>query len=123
MGQWLRSKNVAVKIGDFLFTHGGISPEFLTAEYDLSKLNKTARRYMGISHEHIHHKHQAAPVFNTQYGPLWYRGYMKNELEIPELEKILEKFSVNKIVVGHTPVESVCFLYGERIIAIGCSSS
>ncbi|MBT3219645.1 MAG: metallophosphatase [Proteobacteria bacterium] len=91
-GQWLFSLDIAAKVEDSVFVHGGIHPDF--AKGGVEELNK-----------HFHGVHTAKddPIFGSQ-GPLWYRGYAQEpeESACPRLTMALEDLGVKRMVVGHT---------------------
>ena len=118
LGKWLRTKNVAVRIGRFLFVHGGISPELAIKNIPFSTLNEKARNYLGVSLDSMANDTVATAIFDQYYGPLWYRGYFEEELETELVTGTLDYLGIRKIVVGHTPVEKIQELHKGRVVAI-----
>ncbi|GAA4213241.1 hypothetical protein GCM10022289_45130 [Pedobacter jeongneungensis] len=53
LGRWLRTKNVVERVGDYLFVHGGISPEVLKLDLSLQQLNDIARPYYGVAKKEL----------------------------------------------------------------------
>ncbi len=51
-------------------------------------------------------------------GPLWYRGYVKKEIDTKVIKTILDIFNVEQIVKGHTVADPVCSLYDGSVFAI-----
>src|SRR5215203_716853 len=45
LGRWLRTKNIIERIGDFVFTHGGISTAINNLNLSIRDINKLARPY------------------------------------------------------------------------------
>ncbi|WAC03283.1 metallophosphoesterase [Lacinutrix neustonica] len=120
LGKWLATKNVIEKIGDYLFVHGGLSPELLDYELDLSTINNMVRfRFSGL-------KDPNDTLVNFLYsskGPFWYRGLVMNrytysKISLLELEEILSYYDVQKIVIGHTPVETISTDFNGKVIKI-----
>lgn len=116
LGAWLRTKNCTVKIGNTLYVHGGISPEFLEKNLDLNQINKIAKEYYG--HKHARQIQEAYPVFSTSTGPLWYRGYFKNPVGQKQINQITSFYDVDHIVVGHTIQTKIRTYYRNKVIAI-----
>lgn len=116
LGAWMRTKNTAVKIGNTLYVHGGISPEFLLENVNLDQLNSIAKKYYG--QKHAREIREAYPVFSTSTGPLWYRGYFKNPIGQRQLNKITSFYDINHIVVGHTIQTKIKTYYKNKVIAI-----
>ena len=103
---WILTKNIAEKIGDYLFVHGGISKSTLDRNPTIQDLNLSAYKEM-----------RAILFYNKTYytdnetlgnlSPLWYRGYFTE----PIISKIifnnsLKQYDCKKIVVGHTRVST-----------------
>lgn len=133
LGQWLRSKNVVEKIGDLLFLHGGIGPELDSLQLSLEEMNSIARPFFSKEWE----ARQSADVrlfmlFNSKFSPFWYRNqYLDSDLKrypqgqvlykpkLKEIEIILSRYNVNKIITGHTIIaDTISLHYGGRIINI-----
>ena len=57
------------------------------------------------------------------YGPIWYRGMVRSAdkyhpLDRDDLRKILEKYNVNRIFVGHTIFDDITTFYHYKVIAV-----
>lgn len=119
LGRWLSSKNVAEKIGNYLFVHGGISPELDSISNSLEIINSAAREYYFSSKaakqsgDKLHNI-----LYSGKFSPFWYRGYIKQTITEPELDKIISNFEVSTIIVGHTIVEDVKSFYNGKVIGI-----
>jgi len=99
-GKWIRSHNVVVRINDVLYSHGGISPEFLSIP--ITRINKTIQAELADPSK-------LPPGMTTNLEcPLWYRGLVEgDEREMAQhVRSVLEKFGVRRIVVGHTVTRS-----------------
>ncbi len=120
LGRWLRTKNVVVKIGNTIFTHGGISPAFAKNGLSIKDVNKIAQQFMGESFRliELQSNNKITPMVFAKDGPLWYRGYFKEELSNDDLQNILDVYQAEHIVVGHTIVEEIAPLYEGRLIPI-----
>ena len=116
LGRWLRTKNTVVKIGNSIYVHGGLSIDMVQNNYSLDDINTIAKKYYGNpDRKNIE---EAALVFDTKRGPLWYRGYFKNDVSNKDISKITSYYNVKNIIVGHTVVDKIKTLYKSRIIAI-----
>ena len=117
LGRWLRSKNVVEKIGHTIYVHGGISKKVVNSKMSLVQINEIAKKYMGLSLKVIKEKGpKAALVFDTQQGPMWYRGYFGEEDN--GLTQALNFYKAKNMVVGHTVVKKICALYDQKLYAI-----
>ena len=119
LGRWLKEQPHIIKLGDMLFTHGGISPSILQNESNLDSLN---RQYIqstksGMSDESYYQ------VAKDPISPSWYRGYFAEAKMYPkisenELDDVLNFFDVSTIVVGHTRQQQISHYFNEKLIAI-----
>ncbi len=118
LGKWLRSKNIIERIGNTLFTHGGLSPQMANQHLPLNKINNIARSNYGKPAWKIE-KGGGMPqrIYGIE-GPMWYRGYFSGNLETDEVISLLSLYGAKSIVVGHTIVPNVCGIYDNRVIAI-----
>ena len=118
LGQWLRSRATLLKLGDTLFVHGGISPELHRRAPELDALNTKVRARVDQSRKALVDDPQAAWLFGGQ-GPLWYRGYFSlPRASLADVQALLLRFGVTRIVVGHTTQAEIVSLYGGRVIGI-----
>lgn len=123
LGRWLRSKNTVVKLNNILFVHGGLSPALLDSTFSISEINHRIRELIDLPVPELLFNHRS--MFLTKsLGPLWYRGYhfaMEDRYEkatTAEIDRVLEYFEADVIVVGHTGVDSVLSLYDARVYAV-----
>lgn len=114
LGRWLRSRSVLLKLGPFLFAHGGPSPALCAEEKDLERFNARFRSAMD---------EPGSLDLLGKSGPVWYRGLIpgvakKAEASELEVETLLKAFGVQAIVVGHTTVGSIQSFHGGRVFGI-----
>ncbi len=113
LGQWIRTKNSVEKIGDTLFVHGGISYLVEDSKLTLKQINRTVRRYIGIAEVD-----QESELLMGNNGPLWYRGYFGGNITQRHIERVLQTYQAEQLVVGHTVVPDIVSLFEERLYAI-----
>jgi hypothetical protein len=112
-GQWIRSRNVAVKIDRTLFVHAGIGPRY--AGWTIDRINEEARRELN-DFTGLH-----GGVLTDEEGPLWYRGLATGEEArmAPLVDDLLEAFDVDRIVVGHTYAQAaITPRFGGKVVLI-----
>jgi hypothetical protein len=127
LGRWLATKPGILRVGDVLFAHGGVAPEWtqgglqafddslgaflhedlMTAWFDstaVTSVDSSAfdRRYRFLLHE--------GSVF-------WFRGYVVSDSLGPALDRVLASLSARVHVVGHTPIPAIEPRYGGRLLA------
>ena len=119
LGSWLRSWQTILLLGDYLFVHGGISAGFAERFNSPDSVNILISDYY-----HGRSVDQASlDYLFSNNGPFWYRGYFsteeKWEKSDPEIiERILKKYNLKNIIVGHTTFESIQFAQEGLVIAI-----
>ena len=127
IGRWLRSKSTIVKINDILFTHGGISEDFISQEgFNINKINNTMRKSIPRLKElrNFRKNGQSKDLYNMYFGSnslIWYRGYFEGVLIDTDISNILKLVDANHIVVGHTSNKKVVQLYDNKIIGVDSS--
>jgi hypothetical protein len=113
LGRWIRTKNMAVKINDILFVHGGIPPEFVDIDQSIEKMNRYIHTYLSSESD--------STIIDKELViyPAWYRGYFYNPDLGNGLKKICKYYKVKHIVVGHTTVKKIQRIQDGSVIAIG----
>lgn len=117
LGRWLRTKNVILRIGPYVFCHGGISPAVAASGASFEALNDAGRRYLGIPFERITDP-TALHVFHRENGLLWYRAAARGKMTPAELDAALAFADAERMVVGHTLMPEVSALYGGRLLCV-----
>ncbi len=121
LGKWLRSKNAMEIIGNRAFVHAGLNPEILDFNISVDSINKIVRA--NIDKKSNPENSDIANFLMGHKGPFWYRGLVSDykqysKTTITDLEKVLDFYNVEKIVVGHTIVDDVSCDYNEKVIRI-----
>ena len=121
--------NPIVKIGDFIFCHGGININ-IARKYNIEYINFIMRDTLFGNSYHLNQ-----PYFNELFlnenSILWSRTYSSdypkdnakqhNQLN---LNKILQIYDAKYIVVGHTPqVDGITSKYNGKVICIDTGMS
>ncbi|MFY8160426.1 MAG: metallophosphoesterase [Candidatus Kapaibacteriota bacterium] len=128
LGRWLRTKNSVIKINDILFSHGGLSPALVNKKYTLEEINNFTQKYIGEDEDYLKFINPRASFIFDRQGPMWYRGYFGDYKEHykgtsqKDIDKILNYYEANHIVVGHTIVDKVQTLFNNKVIAIDAMS-
>ncbi|MCO4799787.1 MAG: metallophosphoesterase [Colwelliaceae bacterium] len=119
LGDWLRSKNVVIKINDLAFLHGGLHPEIAAKQLSLAQLNFQFRQHLNSPSNNKAENDLGEYLHGTD-GPIWYRGYFNTETPT-NLTQLTEFFEVSKFVVGHTSQTTIETRLNNQVIAIDSS--
>jgi hypothetical protein len=119
IGKWIRKKNAIIKIGDYLFVHGGISPSILANNLTLEMMNNEIRRDIDTRD----YKTPESMALLSDDGILWYRGLVRGndddkKIVEEDLDRILVKYKCKSIVVGHSMVDSISHDFGGKVIRV-----
>lgn len=118
LGQWLRTKNVAERIGTSLLMHGGLSPQVAAQRLSLPQLNALAQGYLQKAPADTALTQQEKLINQPPFSPDWYRGIAQQEIADADLERMLRQYGASRIIIGHTPVSEITALYGGKVLAI-----
>lgn len=120
LGRWLQTKNVAEKIGNILFVHGGFAEEINDLSLSLSQISELCRPHY-CTDTKVRRRTFTGPLktlYSSETSPFWYRGYVEENASEEQIDQTLMMYKVKTIVVGHTLVDNVTTFYEGRIIAI-----
>lgn len=111
-GRWVAEHDAVIRINDTLFMHGGLGPAFAGASRD--ELNAAVRAALRGRPEPAF-----ADILTNEQGPLWYRGLALSpeDAESANVETLLNRHGVARIVVGHTKRAATVFpRFSGRVI-------
>jgi hypothetical protein len=133
-GRWLRSKNVAEKIGPYIFVHGGLNTAQVAAGLTLPEMNQIARQYYGQTASQAAATGKAQIVLSHYLSPYWDRSLsmdwmvratflLRDPIDShvhrttpEELDKVLAHFGAETVIIGHSVVGEVQADYGGKVI-------
>lgn len=119
LGQWLRTRQAIARVGDSLFVHGGISPDYVASAFDTERSNAGYRASLGTPKAVWQNDPQLLPLYNGKTSPIWYRGYFTDPaLQPAHVDAIAAKLGVARIVVGHTTHRRIASYFGGRVIGV-----
>lgn len=128
LGRWLQTRNLMQVIGNNLFVHAGLSPEFTRMNIPIPKVNAEVGKSIALNQ--TQRKELSAlsdSIYSTYGGPFWYRGMVKNEdryhpVYMDEVNRILKQYNVDRIFVGHTIFDDVTSFFGKKIVAVNVNN-
>ena len=105
------TRNVILKIGDFIFVHAGILPEHINPNEKtefIKKLNKLMRLY--LQGKKTWEDHDIQKYFLDKKGIIWDRTYGDETLSkttCKSLNQVNKLLNVGHMVVGHTVQDNI----------------
>lgn len=121
-GKWMKQSPIMAQINDVMFTHAGISPDFITRELKPEKVNQLFVDSIFTQDKKTYRRNELLNFLSRTNGPLWYRGYFKDDnLTNEDIDDVLSYLKVNKIIIGHTSHKEIVSLFDGRILGIDSS--
>lgn len=123
LGRWLGTRNTMQLIGENLFVHAGLGEDFLEQNLSIPQVNEEMSRGLFMTKEERKELSPLTEFLYGTYGPIWYRGMVRNDekykpLEPETLDKILLKYNARRVIVGHTIFPDICSYYNGRVITV-----
>src|SRR5690606_37874852 len=125
IGDWLRRQPVALKLGEVLFVHGGVSPQVGASGLSLPMLNQAMQHHW--NGKSLSDAEREALL--GRQGLTQYRGYLDSaDGAYPlardiEVKRALAAFGADRVVVGHTLVEQITPLHNGTVYAVDVNES
>ena len=121
LGKWLRTKPAAVKVGDTLFVHGGISEKTLALNPSLSSIDHAVENELTLGNSI--QRSVESHLLHDNDGILFDRTMASGQVSDAHVVNALAHFSVNQIAIGHTLAEQVGYNYGGKILRVDVDHS
>ena len=102
------TRNVVLKIGDFIFVHAGILPEHLdgqSKERFIVKINKLMRLY--LQGKKTWQDFEIQKYFLDKGGLIWTRNYGSEKPSCDKFNKVSKMLNVGHMIVGHTVQDNI----------------
>jgi len=116
--------NPIIKIGKYVFVHGGINNN--TSTYSIDIINKLMRNYLNGNKKVINNIH-FKKLFLDDNSLLWNRKYSSRnkykEEDIENLKIYLKRFNAKSLVLGHTPQDEINSICNGLVWRVDCGMS
>ena len=93
-------------------------PDLADYDLDLDDINRIIRQTYFEQVDSTQSWQENGILISRETGPCWYRGYFKDNLEQEQIDRVLEKFVADAVVVGHTVQSGVNRRYSGKVIGI-----
>jgi hypothetical protein len=115
IGRWLATKNVVERVGNILFTHGGISSYMNLLGMSLKELNEITRPF--YTDTTYKYSDERLNIIYSDFGPFWYRNYYKSpRASMEQIDSTLNIYNVRHISTGHTIIsDEIRSVYGGKV--------
>lgn len=100
-----KNRNVIMRIGDWIFVHGGITPR-LAAKYKIVEVNNLMRNYL-LGDVRLADGTEFKELFLNPGGLLWTRRYSEDKPDCKSLFASLDLLGAKRMVVAHTPQNKI----------------
>jgi len=123
LGHWLGTRNTMQMIGPDLYVHAGLGKDFLEQELTIPQVNEEMSRGLFMTKEERNELSPLTQFLYGTYGPIWYRGMVRNDkkyvpLEPEVLDRILERYQARRVIVGHTIFPDIRSYYNGKVITV-----
>ena len=102
------TRNVILKVGDFVFAHAGILPEHIDMKNRnkfIKKVNTLMRLF--LQGKKTYEDHEIQKYFLDKRGIIWNREYGKEKQTCENIDKITRMLNVGHMIVGHTVQDTI----------------
>src|SRR4029078_3704060 len=123
IGRWLATKNVIERVGNTLFTHGGVSGYLNSLNISLKELNEITKPF--YTDTTYRYKDDRLNLIYSDFGPFWYRNYYKAPRANPQqIDSTLDIYNVRSITTGHTIIANeIRSLYNGKVFNVDVHQS
>ncbi len=118
LGHWLASRNAVEKINGRIFVHGGLHPDIVKLNMSLEEINDFLRSQYYMAPYPKPGKEEKELLVSSKTGPCWYRGYFKDDLSQEDVEKPLNLYQAEAVIVGHTLQSKIKRRFNGKVIGI-----
>lgn len=116
--------NPIIKIGKYIFVHGGINDK--TSKYKINDINLLMRTYLNGKNDLLKNK-DFNNLFLDDNSLCWYRKYSTKKKydnnEINNLKTYLKRYNAQSLIVGHTPQDKINNIDDGLIWRVDCGMS
>ena len=128
LGRWLGTRNTIQTIGNDLYVHAGLGAEFYDRNLRIDEVNEAMSRALFLKKEERKALSPLTAFLYGNSGPIWYRGLVRTDakyspLPADSLQLILQRYGVERIIVGHTIFKEVSSFYDGKVIDVNVDNA
>lgn len=123
LGYWIATRNTMMTIGRNLIVHAGVSGQLLDKHLSIPTVNELMSHGLYLNKAQRKADSPLTYFLFASNGPIWYRGMVKrdpkyNPIAADTLQMVLERYDVDRVIVGHTIFNEVTSLHEGKVIAV-----
>lgn len=127
LGRWLATRNTIEIIGRDLYVHAGLSEEFYEWNLDIPEVNEEMSKALFMGKKARKELSELTAFLYGSNGPIWYRGLVRNEekynpIPADTLKRMLKRYKVRCLIIGHTIHGDVSIFYDKRVIDVNVNN-
>ncbi len=128
LGRWLATRNTMQIIGKDLYVHAGLSEEFYEWDLSIPTINEEISRALFMEKKERKVLSELTAFLYGNSGPIWYRGLVRdaakyNPISFDILKRIIKRYRVKRIIVGHTIFDDVSTFYNKKVINVNVNNA
>lgn len=128
LGKWLSTRNTMQTIGKDLYVHAGLSQEFYEWNLSIPTVNEEMSKVLFMGKKERKQSSELTAFLYGNSGPIWYRGLVRdkekyNPISSDTLKRLLKRYKVKRLIVGHTIFEDVSTFHDQRVIDVNVNNA
>ena len=128
LGRWIATWNTVSVLGNDLYVHAGLGQDFYDWNLPVPDVNEQISKALFMPNKERKALSDTLNFLYGSYGPIWFRGLVlkganRRPVSSDTLDKILARYGVQHIIVGHTIFRNVRTFYGGRVIDVNVDNA
>ena len=108
-----KHRYTVLKVGPFIFVHGGISPK-IADRFTIPEINKMTKEYLAGN---LPWNKDLKMLLDDSNSLLWDRSWASDHVDCTKLDHVLSKYNGKAALFGHTPHDRITQRCGNRLWA------
>ena len=106
-----KHRYTVLKVGPFIFVHGGISPK-IADKFTIPEINRMTKEYMA---GRLPWNKDLKMLLDDSNSLLWDRSWASSHVDCAKVDHVLSKWNGKAIASGHSPQEQITQKCGNKI--------
>lgn len=123
LGRWLATRNTIQVVGDNVYVHAGLGKAFYDHDLSIPQVNEEMSKVLFLKNKKRKEYSDLHAFLYGNEGPIWYRGLVRDKEKYKPcpadtLQLLLDRYDVDRIIVGHTIFDDVSTFYDGKVIGV-----